>query len=576
MRCYAMRLKIIHTLLFPPLLIANSYLLAADFYVAPTGQDGASGSKSDPWSLNYANSQLQPGDVAILRGGTYKDKTIAPARSGTSEQNRIIYIAYSGETPEFRASTKSSSPINIENRNYITIDGISADGEGIYQDSKYEYWGYFNNTSNCTLKNSTFIRSEGYSALLFKNSSKYNKVLNNSFDYNGAWDVYKWKGTHEDSGSSMAIRAGNKFNLIQGNIFRRSGHDLGIIQGDYNIIRDNTYDNTWEIYSGTSFSYKSGNIESGDPVGNRAVSLKAGFGNIFEQNIIKNIPESVDDSSVGMIKVNGKNQIVRNNYFFNGVGDAMTSSVGSSSPDVYNNRIYHNTFYNIKGAAWSTISYGAEYPAPRKNIFKNNIFYKVALNKKLFVIINNFLEHYNDPFLDTVFSYNCVAIDETASNQMVKSETLGSKPLSNYEDSYPVHFSNNIQQDPKFINENPSTISDFKLSSSSPCLGTSGELTTTLQSGSGTILTVADASYFTDGYGVIEGDLINIGSETVRINNIDLSTNKIIIDRSISWSKGDPVNLAFTGTRPNIGALSFEVSETPPPDAPKNVRIKVI
>jgi hypothetical protein len=116
------------------LAFCSGVLSAAEYYVAPNGGTGA-GSKADPWRLSYANGQLRAGDKAILRGGIYEDQVIEPDRSGTSDSNRIIYEAYPGEDPAFRATSFTQAPIEIADRSYITVDGISADGEGIYKDS---------------------------------------------------------------------------------------------------------------------------------------------------------------------------------------------------------------------------------------------------------------------------------------------------------------------------------------------------------------------------------------------------------------------------------------------------------
>ncbi len=565
--------------ILPVILCWSSALMAANYYVAPNGKEGSEGTMANPWSLIYANAQLRPGDTAILRGGVYKDQQIAPSRSGADENQRIVYAAYLGETPDFRASSHMASPINIETRSYITIDGISADGEGIYRDSKYDYWVFFNNTSHCILKNSNLVRSKGYEALLFKNGSNHNQVLNNSLDYNGTWDSYKWKGTHDDSGSMFWIRAGNNYNLIQGNSFRRSGHDLGLIEGDFNIIRMNVFDNIWGIYEGSAFKHKSGDIQSGDIVGNRTISIKAGNRNLIEENVFKNVPESVDDKIVGMIKADGSHQIVRRNYFFNGTGGAITSSVGSSNPKVNDIKIYNNTIYDIGGTAWRVNSYYTDYPPPTDNIFKNNIIYKShqdpdVSNNDAEVRYTGLEKNFNDPFLGNIFTHNCVAYNESASKQIINTEALGKESLDTYESKHPQFFNNNVQAAPMFVSDSPKNPADFALQSNSPCIDAGDELTKTTSGGTGKIIKVEDADYFVDGYGLIAGDLIRVGSAVVRINDIDYAKNTITVDKSISWAAGDHVNLSYKGRAPDMGAREFGDLPTSPPAAPTITDVK--
>jgi hypothetical protein len=88
---------------------------AAEFYVAPGGDDGASGTLAAPWrTIARAQQAVQPGDTVYLRGGRYAYAAGESAcasraaivngvtldRSG-SEGKPIRYRAYAGETPVF-------------------------------------------------------------------------------------------------------------------------------------------------------------------------------------------------------------------------------------------------------------------------------------------------------------------------------------------------------------------------------------------------------------------------------------------------------------------------------------------
>ncbi|WP_250658135.1 hypothetical protein [Alkalimarinus coralli] len=564
------------------LILVSLPAFAEDYYVHPSGGEG-SGSKSDPWSLSYANAQLRPGDKAILRGGNYKNEQIAPSRSGTSESQRIIYQAYPSETPEFRPTKSINSPMSLVGKKYITIDGIDADGGGIYEDSKYNQWILFDGTTHVILKNSKLMRSKGYSAFRFINNSDYNQILNNHVEYNGVWNVKPWKGEYDDSGSMMWIKSGNDHNLIQGNVFKRSGHDLGLIEGSYNVIRDNYYDNFWEVYDGSSFSFKKGDIKSGDKVGNRAIELRKGKRNLVENNIFANIPESVDQADVGITKIGGTYQIVRRNFFINSTsqGAAMRSVLFKSSPIIQYNKIYNNTYYNIGGPAWEVASFDSQYSAPKNNVFKNNIVFKArnrptSSGRDVEIYFDKSLKgYYGDPHLGNIVAHNCIAYDENASNQQVFSGADSRSSLDNYEDNHPKTFFKNVQQQPDFVNKSPSSREHFMLSDGSRCIDQAGDLTTTRSKGSGTVVPVDDASYFSDGNGIVDGDVIAVGTERVTVKGIDISRNEITLDRSISWSDGAGVNLAVSDYKLDIGALELEEkgTSTSPPKHPKIVNI---
>jgi len=84
-------------------------------------------------------------------------------------------------------------------------------------------------------------------------------------------------------------------------------------------------------------------------------------------------------------------------------------------------------------------------------------------------------------------------------------------------------------------------------------------LTKTVSSGSGTSLIVADVRYFSDGFGLIPGDLIQLEgqTQTARVTAINYSTNTLTLDRSLSWSANQGVAYVYTGTRPDIGAYEY-------------------
>lgn len=120
-----------------------------------------------------------------------------------------------------------------------------------------------------------------------------------------------------------------------------------------------------------------------------------------------------------------------------------------------------------------------------------------------------------------------------------------------------------IVADPMFVNAPSSPIGehskfDFRLQAESPAIDAGGPLTWVKGSGSGISITVDDAGYFFDGYGITEGDLIQIGTnEQVRITAINYGRNIITVERVISWGDRMGVNLIFHGESADIGATEF-------------------
>ena len=115
--------------------------------------------------------------------------------------------------------------------------------------------------------------------------------------------------------------------------------------------------------------------------------------------------------------------------------------------------------------------------------------------------------------------------------------------------------SNSLEGDPLFVNPSEH---DYHLQPISPCVDAGSFLTRTISSGSGTQIAVEDAGYFCDGFGIIEGDFIQVGSNSpVRITNVDYDSNMITVEQSISWNDRDPVNLPYSGSAPDIGAYEY-------------------
>jgi hypothetical protein len=67
---------------------------------------------------------------------------------------------------------------------------------------------------------------------------------------------------------------------------------------------------------------------------------------------------------------------------------------------------------------------------------------------------------------------------------------------------------------------------------------------------------VEDAGYFSDGRGVVAGDIVQFEGQTAtaRISAIDYGTNTITLDTPLSWQPGVGVSLPYFGEKPDQGA----------------------
>ncbi|SUS06587.1 conserved exported hypothetical protein [uncultured Defluviicoccus sp.] len=72
-------------------------LQAADFFVAPTGDDRASGTLAAPFrTLRHAVKVMSPGDHCILRGGTYREEIVIEKPNLTFSAQEGEYVLLSG------------------------------------------------------------------------------------------------------------------------------------------------------------------------------------------------------------------------------------------------------------------------------------------------------------------------------------------------------------------------------------------------------------------------------------------------------------------------------------------------
>jgi hypothetical protein len=132
---------ILSALLLAPLAVLH----AADFYVAPTGDDANPGTLDKPFAtVQRAQAAVSPGDTVYIRGGTYvlMESQIARRqriwayvnfldKSGTPGK-RINYWAYPGERPVFDFSAVKPAGLRIDafytSASWIHFKGLEVTG----------------------------------------------------------------------------------------------------------------------------------------------------------------------------------------------------------------------------------------------------------------------------------------------------------------------------------------------------------------------------------------------------------------------------------------------------------------
>ncbi len=517
------------------LLFLMQPLSAAVHYVSPGGTATweQSTDMSTPCALSVANVNALAGDTVYLKGGTYSgndDMTIKPRNTGTSEDNRIMFSNYINEEVNF----EETKGIFIEKKSYITVNGINFNNMKRFL---LIYGSHHITVSRCNFDGRHTDASSWQGALIMYS---YNDPVGERVHSTHNWihhcTFHRWAynasddhdGDLMDIGSNQSTEDSSSYNLIEDNVFAYGGHHTIGVYSRYNVIRNN-------------YSHNELNPDNWDFEGFRAATTEgpnAGFC-LWEGNRFGFAGQPEPDAGGSGMTFRSSNNIFRFNAVFHTVSGGIqtvcnlnnaTNKIDHADYNhIYNNTFYHNGYEiayaghqgGIYFARWSGVS-------PVGNVVKNNIFYDN----------NGNVSHCGDD------GSICYAGD--IDPQIVENN------WNNRQDPLFVNLSDNGPDDP--------SLPDFRLQKNSPCIDSGVCITKiTSASGSGSQFQVEDAGYFTDGWGIIEGDEIQLedSSQKARITKVDYNNNTITVDKSLTWTQNMGVSLAYAGSAPDLGAHEY-------------------
>jgi hypothetical protein len=523
--------------------MTSTQALATTYYVArdhPAASDTNAGtSATAPWrTIAKANQTLRTGDTVSIAAGTYLE-TINPAASGTATA-RITYKGLAGQT----RLTGVAQCVTLNNRSYITIDGIVCDQTSssyVTLDNSHHVWIANSRFDNC-------LNQNGWrDGVLIYNNSHHNWIHDNwigRVGFSGATSSY---GGVMRIGNCCYDGDSSHYNLIERNTLAYGGHHVLQIKTSYNVIRNNYFHNEeWMIWP-----------EHTTMAGHRLLIIEGGDGghpgptnvqhNIIEGNTFAFSGRPPDAAGSNAVSIRAPNNIVRRNVFFHNDLAGLQLATLSWPSDARFTQIYHNTFfYNGYSVASSYKPYQAGLSLVRFDtsgmaitdvVIKNNVFWQ-----------NNWGQ---------AITYESVS----SAAQIVSHNWMETG-------------------DPRFMNVtatpdplNPKLL-DFRLRNDSPCVDAGGFLTQTTTSGSGTAISVVNHRFFTDGFAIVEGDLIQLQGSTVklRVLSIDVIGGVLNVDQASNWSAGQGVTLAYSGAAPDLGA--HELAAGGPPSAPTDLTVR--
>jgi hypothetical protein len=488
----------------------------------PTSRTCSGGNATAYASPAGAAAVVQPGDEVVIRAGSYSGQ-VRPVISGSAAAP-IVYRSAAGESVTL---TSSSSPATIvlDHVSYITIEGLTV------ENSRWlEALGAHHNL----IRNNRFLHtpSTGTTGNVRFISSDYNRIIGNVLD----------------DGNDNLLLIDSDHNLVEGNTITEGGHSVFSIRcANFNVIRRNFFANSQQ---------KIGEIyDCGTDTTAVPNAFDATKHNVIEENTFADATTYYSTSGGNGIQYAGQDGIIRRNVFYhNNVGIGMQVY---SDEALYNNsnRVYHNVFYDNDCAGLSVRGNSLD------NRYINNILYKNKGVSGDCFGVGPAQVLYRTPITEFYFTHNNI-LNGVAGEAVVQEEFGTGHTLAGFEADYPTLFSDNREVSPLFRDE---VTFDFRLQVGSPMVDAGVFLTKTAATGTGNTLTVEDARYFCDGYGIegLAGDVIQLEGQhvTATIVAIDYASRVLTLDRALTWSAGQGVSLVYAGLAPDIGA--FEVGASP-------------
>jgi hypothetical protein len=503
----------------------DTYFVDADS-IGGTCSDSGPGTRTQPWcTVDKANDTLEAGDTVYIRAGTYTNETIQPVNAGLSETQRITYAAYEDEVVTFEDSVYC---VRIQGTDYVTVLGIE------FHDCERNL--YIDGSSHVNVGYCEFDNPGGpvtWAGSRIYHDSTYNRIYNCVFSRYGMQSGSA--GSYDDSGCILDIGNDNEVdrsdhNLVVNSTFFYGGHHILGVYANNNVVRGNTFHNEeWYACHRTALGGLCGNrnviLNTSDPTMN--------VRNVIEDNIIafSGVPPD-QDSSTGLSVRTQLNIIRRNVLYHNDASGLGLSADGGNFNDPSGNHIYSNVFFHNGYPAaddWDPLKCG---------LMLARWVDDSAHNPMTGVAIKNNVFHDNQMY--AVYFYY---VDETEQDVATNWEEEG---------------------DPGFVSISGTAdpfdfgVFDFHLATGSPCIDAGGYLTLTSDDGAdATVIGVEDTGYFSDGEGLVGGDMIQLEGQdiAVTVTGVDDDAGTLTVDTPLTWTAGTGVGLPYFGSAPDLGAF---------------------
>ncbi len=508
-------------------------------YVATNGNDNWSGKYPSPKdgdgplkTIQNALDMAKPGDTIMVRGGVYPGRVIFK-HSGNAKDGYITLRNYPGEKPVItRKDTAMSDTVVGYGVSYIKFIGFH-----VYRPNR-EGVVFYGPGSHIIIKNNEISESNanipetrrlGHALSVIARKDKpisYVTIEGNHIHHNHTGNPNRAGAYNE----ALTVLGNVKyFKIINNEVNDNDFIGIDIIghqRGQFSVFGMNRYG----LVAGNKV-YRNGVRK----VWASALYVDGAENLIVENNLVYDnfglgitISQETPESTTEHV-------IVRNNVGWHNRRGGM---IGSANRGLVRNSVFvHNTFGDSSTEADLFLGNAVNWR------IKNNIFSSEGDAPFMFKDIS----HKTSSWIMDYNIYKDVSFIQVGGNY----RSFDEYQLKSGKDSHSFSVA-----DLYFQNESKR---DFHLKDQSRAIDAGAFLTFTNSGGEGKIIKVQDASYFTDGYGLREGDLIRVGdNDSVRVVRVDYSSNTIEVDRDIKWQKGDPVSYDYKGKAPDIGAYEYE------------------
>lgn len=532
---------------------ADTNAPASIIWVGPAATGDQSGSsQSNLATLATANGASHAGKMIAMAGGTYSGD-IQPAASGT-QGAPTIYKNVPGATPLLNGT--SAFLLNISNVDWIVIDGVTIQGTGGVPSGPADFPNgrtglcRFNGADNCTLKNST-LRYSDRTVLSFVATPTFIRVLNCEIGYAGNV-ADQVSPPANDVGEVINIIDGAHHILIQGCYLHHGGHNIinvgsaQLEEENHIIIKGNILDNSWD------------DVVPG--LGGRCAAISNGARFcVFEDNICSNVLGTWEGTeATQVLKLEGEQCIARRNLLFHsalrGVGQVHRPT---AVPYTHNCRTYNNSMWDMGVEVWG-MDARSTGPDPSTSLSSNNHFTNNAVHTAATQPI--FFIEFHSTGINGTQCHNNAYGPGTGQLRTVLDGGTTTQDLDAWDTEHGGALSGNFSTATSFgwaNNNQPTTFAEATPAGGSPLIDAGQFLTTTDGADTNsTSLVVADSLWFIDGFGLIDGDTIQIhGVGTAKITAIDYGTHTLTLDTPLTWAGGVGVSLPYNGSAPDIGAV---------------------